>query len=79
MTRLQVLKNRRERLIRLNGINHYTQTGNCKIEKYYRILLSIKKQINDIECINVRPEKVKIVLMVRDLFELKKIWQKQEF
>jgi hypothetical protein len=43
--RLQSLQNRREILISANSINHYTQTGNEKIEKYYSVLLNIKKQI----------------------------------
>lgn len=72
MTRLQSLKQRRERLIELNLINHYTQSGHVKIDKYYRLILSVKKQINDIECMNVRPAKASLFFTVKDLFNLNK-------
>lgn len=55
--RLQTLKNRRERLIELNLTNHYTQSGNAKIQKYYSCILYIRKQINDLECENLQPLK----------------------
>lgn len=48
--RLQTLKNRREKLIELNLTNHYTQSGNAKIQKYYSCILSVRKQINDLDC-----------------------------
>lgn len=38
------LKEHRERLIFLNSVNHYTQSGNDKIEKYYKLLKEIKTQ-----------------------------------
>lgn len=72
MTRLQALKQRRERLIELNSINHYTQSGHAKIDKYYRLILSVKKQINEIECMNVRPAKASPFFTVKDLFSLNK-------
>jgi len=56
-TRLQTLRNRRERLIELNYINHYTQSSHPKTAKYYRCIFATKKEINDIECVNVRPIK----------------------
>jgi len=52
MTRLATLRNRREKLIAANNTNHYIMTDNPKIEKYFRCLLTIKKEINAIECIN---------------------------
>jgi len=52
MTRLATLRKRRETLITANNTNHYSQTDNPKIEKYFRCLLTIKKEINAIECIN---------------------------
>ena len=39
------LKEHHERLIFLNSVNHYTQSGNAKIEKYYKLLLQIKNDI----------------------------------
>jgi hypothetical protein len=39
------LKEHHERLIFLNSINHYTQSGNPKIEKYYKLLKEIQKRI----------------------------------
>lgn len=72
MTRLQLLKQRREKLIELNSINHYTQSGHVKIDKYYNLILSVKKQINDIECVNVRPAKASPYFAAKDLFNLNK-------
>lgn len=54
MTRLQTLRARRERLIELNNIHHFTQTNNADIDRYYRMMLSIRREINDIQCKNVR-------------------------
>ena len=62
MTRLQSLKNRREILINANHQNRYTQTENPKIEKYYKCILAIRRQINDIECVNIRPSKSRVGL-----------------
>jgi len=70
MTQLQILRNGRKRLIRLNEINHYTQSGNPKIEKYYRLLLDVKKEISKIECVNVRPTKARVGLTAKDLRQL---------
>ena len=39
------LKEHHERLIYLNSVNHYTQSGNPKIEKYYKLLKEIHKRI----------------------------------
>jgi len=72
MTRLQTLKQRRERLIELNLSNHYTQSGHVKIDKYYKLILSVKKQINEIECMNVRPAKTSPYFATKDLFNLNK-------
>lgn len=41
---MERLEQHRERLIYLNSINHYTQTGNPKIEKYYKLLKEIRTQ-----------------------------------
>jgi len=71
MTRLQTLRNRRERLIELNLINRYAQ-GNYKTLKYFKVLLTIKKEINSIECINIRPAKALVGITVKQLFELNK-------
>jgi hypothetical protein len=38
------LKEHHERLIFLNSVNHYTQSGNPKIDKYYKLLKAIKTQ-----------------------------------
>lgn len=57
MTRLQSLRNRREILINANNVNGYAQSGNQKTEKYFKVLLAIRKEINEIECKNVRPFK----------------------
>jgi hypothetical protein len=38
------LKQHYEKLIYLNSLNHYTQSGNPKIDKYYRLLKLIKSQ-----------------------------------
>lgn len=45
MTKTERLKQHHERLIFLNSINYYTQSGNPKIEKYFKLLLQIKKRI----------------------------------
>ena len=39
------LKEHHERIIYLNSVNHYMQSGNAKIEKYYKLLLQIKNDI----------------------------------
>lgn len=70
MTRLNQLRNRREKLISLNAVNHYTMSDHPKIQKYYTVLLEVKKQINNIECVNVRPIGALIGLTVKDLREL---------
>lgn len=67
MTRLQSLRYRREILINANAQNHYTQTENPKIEKYYKCILAIRKEINDIECVNVRPSKARVGLTFKML------------
>lgn len=72
MTRLQTLRKRRESLIEMNLVNHYTQSGHVKIDKYYKVMLSVKKQINDIECMNIRPAKASPFFTVTDLFNLNK-------
>ena len=70
ITRLQQLRKRREKLISLNNTHHYTQTDHPKILKYYRVLLWIRKEINDIEQVNVRPAKARIGLTAKNLREL---------
>lgn len=70
MTRLQQLRNRREKLISLNMQNRYTQTDHQKILKYYRVLLWNNKLINEIEQRNVRPAKARVGLTAKDLREL---------
>ena len=45
MNKTARLKEHNERLIFLNSVNHYTQSGNPKIEKYYKLLLQIKNDI----------------------------------
>ena len=67
--RLKTLKARREKLINANDVNHYTRTDNPKIEKYFRCLLSIKKEINEIECINTTGMQ-QMVFTVKDLRNL---------
>lgn len=67
MTRLETLRNRREKLIELNNIHHFTQTNNCNIEKYYKLLLRIRREINDIECVNIRPLKARVGLSIFNL------------
>lgn len=57
--RLKTLKNRRERLIELNLNYGYTQSGNEKIDQYYRCILYIRKQISIEECKNVHPLKTR--------------------
>jgi len=39
------LKEHNERLIFLNSVNHYTQSGHPKIQKYFKLLLQIKNEI----------------------------------
>ena len=39
------LKEHHERIIFLNSVHHYTQSGNNKIEKYYKLLKEIQKRI----------------------------------
>lgn len=58
MTRLQSLRNRRKILIKSNAVNNFTQTANPRIEKYYSVMLKIRKEINYIECLNVHPRGV---------------------
>jgi len=70
MSRLQNLNNRRNILIQANEKNHYTQAGHPKIEKYYRVLILLKKQINEIQCMNVRPIKARVGLRISDLKNL---------
>ena len=70
ISRLQTLKNRREKLISLNMQNHYTQTDHPKILKYYRVMIEIRKAINNIECVNVRPTKARVGLTAKDLRQL---------
>jgi hypothetical protein len=72
MTRLATLRNRREKLISANEKYFYTQTSNIRIEKYYKVMLAIRKEINDIECVNVRPPNARIGLNAKDLRELTK-------
>ena len=55
--RLQTLKKRRERLIELNLIHKYSQTGNPKIDKYYACILYIRRPIGFEECKKVKPIK----------------------
>jgi hypothetical protein len=74
MTRLQSLRKRRGILISANKKNNYTQSGNPKIEKYYKTMLSIRKQINAIECVNIRPLKARVGMTVKDLYNLNKIY-----
>ena len=72
MTRLQTLRNRKEILINANQEHHYTQSNNPKIEKYFKVLLWVKKEINTIECINVRPAKAVVGMDLKTLFNLNK-------
>ena len=39
------LKEHREKIIFLNSVHHYTQSGNPKIDKYYKLLKEIQKRI----------------------------------
>lgn len=68
MTRLQSLRNRREILIQANSINMYVTAGHPKGEKYYKVLLAIRKEINSLECANVHP--IKVGMTVSDLFKM---------
>lgn len=70
MTRLQQLRNRREKLISLNMQNHYTQTDHPKILKYYRVMIWLRRLENEIQCVNVRPAKAKICMTAKDLRQL---------
>jgi len=70
MTRLATLRNRREKLISLNNTHHFTQTDHPKILKYYRVMIEIRKAINNIECVNVRPAKALVGLTAKDLRQL---------
>ena len=45
MNKTARLKEHNEKLIYLNSLNRYTQTGHPKIEKYYKLLLQIKTDI----------------------------------
>lgn len=56
-SRLQTLRNRREKLIELSIKFGYTQSGNLKIQKYYDCILYVRRQINNEECKNVHPLK----------------------
>ena len=42
--KIQVLENRRERLIELNRLNGYSQSGNTKTAKYSELLREISMQ-----------------------------------
>lgn len=55
--RLQTLKNRREKLIELNLLHKYSQTGNPKIDKYYACILYVRRQIGFEELKKVKPIK----------------------
>lgn len=70
MTRLQHLRQRREKLIQLNILHKYSQCGHAKGQKYFDVLLVIRKEINKIECINVHPANTKIGMTAKDLREL---------
>ena len=70
ISRLQQLRNRREKLISLNDVNKYTQTDHPKILKYYRVMIWLRRLENEIQCVNVRPEKARVGLTVKDLREL---------
>lgn len=68
MTRLQSLRNRREILIKANSVNRYVEAGHPKCEKYYKVLLAIRKEINAIECVNVH--RMRFAMTVSDLFKM---------
>lgn len=72
MTRLQSLRHRREILIEANQKYHYTQSSHKKILKYFKVMLAIRKEINAIECVNVRPAKAVVGMTVKELFKLNK-------
>ncbi len=38
------IKQHYDKLIKLNSINHYTQSGNPKIDQYYRLLKQLRSQ-----------------------------------
>lgn len=43
--RLKILENRYDRLLEANNTFHYTQSGNPRTAKYFKVLLRIKEQI----------------------------------
>ncbi len=43
--RLKTLENRYDRLLEANNTFHYTQSGNPRTAKYFKVLLRIKEQI----------------------------------
>jgi hypothetical protein len=45
MNKTARLKEHNEKLIYLNSVHHYTQTGHPKIQKYFKLLLQIKNDI----------------------------------
>ena len=55
--RLQVLEERREKLILLNQINNFTQSGNPRIEKYFTLLKNIKREKYELEKIRFQEHK----------------------
>lgn len=55
--RLEILIIRRNKLIELNLKNGYTQTDNVKIDKYYKLILAVRRAINDLECANIASSK----------------------
>lgn len=69
-SRLKTLRNRREKLIELNQKYHYTQMGNAKVQKYYNCILAVRKEISELEHVNVRPAKARVGMTVKDLRNL---------
>ena len=55
--RYRDLKNRLEKLIHLNNRFHFTQSGNPKIDQYYRCLLAVKKQLIIEKHSKIKPDK----------------------
>jgi len=43
--RLKTLENRYDRLLEANNTFHYTQSGNPRTAKYFKVLLRVKEQI----------------------------------
>lgn len=43
--RLKTLENRYDRLLEANNTFHYTQSGNSRTAKYFKVLLRVKEQI----------------------------------